>query len=121
MNSWLGSRDMEKATSGQRGFRTFVSEGELSLVGPSRIWLMLEEHERSIDDAWFLVTMDDAQPFASFPSTRHDQAYDLNFCDGHVELYRLRDPASRNLGVPNAKMSANNADWTQLKNVTTVR
>jgi hypothetical protein len=116
MNSWVGSRYMDthlRATS----FRTFLRDSELSAAGPERIWVMMDEHEASIDDAWFQVTMDDSRPFASVPATRHERGYGLNFADGHAELYRMRTPSTELL---EGKTRAANWDWQRLKQVTTI-
>jgi type II secretory pathway pseudopilin PulG len=120
MNGWVGSRYMDTYARPTR-FRTFIRDSELAAVGPANIWLMLDEHERSINDAWFQVTMDDSRPFASFPASRHELAYDLSFTDGHIELYRLRDPTTLRLagGIP--QVSPENLDWVRLKRVTTVQ
>ena len=120
MNGWTGSRYMDNSVANGK-FRTFVRESELSAAGPSGIWIIQDEHELSIDDAWFLVTMDDSRPFASFPATRHDRAYVSNFGDGHVELTRLRDPESEQMGRDQHEFSANNSDWIHLKELTTIR
>lgn len=120
MNSWMGSRYME-TNSRAIGFRTFVRENELAAARPSNLWVMIDEHEASIDDAWFLVTMDDSRPFANYPATRHQQAYGLNFADGHAESKKLRDPNSGSLGMANAQISSKNTDWLQLKQMTTIR
>jgi len=117
MNGWIGSRFME-TYPGSSGFRTFVRDSELSTAGPAAIWVMVDEHEASIDDGWFLVTMDDTQPFASFPATRHERSYGLTFGDGHTEFYKLRDPKTQ---LPNAQTSRDNSDWQRLKQVTTTR
>ncbi len=120
MNCWMGSRYME-TDSRPNGFRTFVRETELAAAGPARLWLILDEHETTIDDAWFLVTMDDSRPFASFPATRHQRAYGLNFADGHAEVYQLRDPKSQIVGAQAPAISPQNADWLRLKQVTTIQ
>ncbi len=120
MNGWMGSRYME-TDSRPNGFRTFVRETELAAAGPARLWLIMDEHETSIDDAWFLVTMDDSRPFASFPATRHQRAYGLNFADGHAEVYQLRDPKSQIVGAQAPAISPQNADWLRLKQVTTIQ
>jgi hypothetical protein len=120
MNSWLGSRYLE--TSQFRSeYRTFVRESELAAAGPALIWLILDEHEASIDDAWFPVTMNDAYPFGSFPATRHDKGYGLNFGDGHAENYKLRDPQSAFFGSQGFRFDARNSDWIRLKRCTTVK
>jgi len=120
MNGWVGSRFMQTSSQPSR-FRTFVRDGELVAAGPANIWQILDEHEATIDDAWFLVTMDDSHPFASRPCTRHGQAYCLNFADGHVELHNLRDPESQKLGQEDGHFSPKNSDWVRLKQVTTIQ
>ena len=121
MNGWMGSRYME-TNSRPAGFRTFVRETELAAARPSSLWVLLDEHELSIDDGWFLVTMDDSRPFANYPATRHQHAYGVNFADGHVESMKLRDPNSQILGAAqDPRISSTNTDWIQLKQITTIR
>jgi prepilin-type N-terminal cleavage/methylation domain-containing protein len=117
MNGWMGSRYMETEMSG-KGYRTFVRENEIAAAGPATLWEIADEHEATIDDGWFLVTMDDSRPFASAPATRHQRGYCLNFADSHVQFYKLRDLDSR--GLP-AGGYAGNSDWQRLKQVTTIR
>jgi prepilin-type N-terminal cleavage/methylation domain-containing protein len=117
MNGWMGSRYMETYPR-TNGFRTFVRDSELSVAGPSKLWVIIDEHEASIDDAWFLVTMDDSRPFASYPATRHEGSYGLNFADGHTEFYKLREPGAK---MGDGQVSANDPDWQRLKQVTTIR
>lgn len=117
MNGWIGSRYMD-AKPRASSFRTFVRDSELSAAGPATIWVIADEHEASIDDGWFLVTMDDSQPFASFPATRHERSYGLTFGDGHAEFYKLRDPKTQ---LPSSETSPANLDWQRLKQVTTIR
>ena len=119
MNGWTGSRYMNTVSAPygiETSFQTFIKEGDLAAKGPSAIWVTIDEHEATIDDSWFLVTMDDSRPFASFPATRHRHGYNLNFADGHVEHYVLRDP---NTQSPLKNVSPRNSDWIALKLVTT--
>jgi len=120
MNGWVGSRLMETEYS-PNGYRTFVRESELAAAGPALLWLLIDEHEATIDDGWFMVTMDDSHPFASAPATRHERGYGLSFADAHVETYKLRDPESVRLDGDTAQVSPRNMDWLRLKQVTTVR
>ena len=115
MNSWMGSRHME-TYSNRGGYRTFVRDSETAAAGPARLWVMIDEHETSIDDGWFLVTMDDSRPFASVPTTRHQRGYALNFADGHTEVYRLRGFIDRP-----GSTGPEDPDWLRLKQVTTTR
>ncbi len=115
MNGWMGSRYMETNYQ-SKSYRTFVRDIELSTAGPANLWLLVDEHETSIDDAWFLVTMDDSRPFASYPAVRHQGGYALSFGDGHVETYKLRNPAA----IAGSQISPGNPDWLRLKQATTV-
>jgi len=74
----------------------------------------------TIDDGYFLVTMDDATPFASFPALRHQHGFTLNFVDGHAEVWRLRDPTSTVSAQGYVQVGGKNSDWLRLKQVTTV-
>ncbi len=116
MNSWVGSRHMENLS--RKGFRTFVRDSETAAAGAGTLWLMMDEHEASLDDGWFLVTMDDSRPFASFPATRHQHGAGVNFADGHAELFKLRETRTPPGG---AHVSASNTDWLRLKQITTTR
>jgi prepilin-type N-terminal cleavage/methylation domain-containing protein len=120
MNSWMGSRAMETYPH-TGGFRTFVRDQELTAAGPARLWVFVDENEATLDDGWFLVTMDDSQPFASAPATRHGHSYDLAFADCHVQSYKLRDPESLRLGADTGQFSPKNLDWLRLKDVTTIQ
>jgi hypothetical protein len=117
MNSWVGSRCMEQSAAGS-GYRTFVRDSELAAAGPAKVWVVADEHEATIDDAWFLVTMDDSRPFASLPATRHEGGYGLNFADGHTEFFKLRAPASKGAS---GEVDAADPDWQRLKQATTVK
>jgi hypothetical protein len=120
MNSWIGSRVMESAsTSVARSFRTFVRDVEFAVGSPAALWFMADEHEATIDDGFFLVTMDDSQPFASFPALRHQHGFGLNFVDGHAELWRLRDPSTQLNRQTAPQISSKNSDWLRLKQETT--
>ena len=117
MNGWVGSRLMnEPAQVG--GFRTYMKESELTTPAPSALWVFIDEAERTINDAWFLVNMDAyAPPSESLFATRHNHSYSLGFADGHSEVYKLRDRNSTLL----KQLSADNSDWLRLKQVSTSR
>ena len=127
MNSWMGTRTAPGTPAGYSAhlYRAFARDSDVAAAGPSTLWVMADEHENSIDDGWFLVTMDDTQPFASFPAARHSRGYELNFADGHVEYYRLTDPATAKAmltltALQPAYVSSQNLDWQRLKHVTTI-
>jgi prepilin-type N-terminal cleavage/methylation domain-containing protein len=116
MNGWFGSRTMESEYQ-QKGYRTFMRDSEVSAaITPAGLWLMVDEHEVTLDDGWFLVTMNDSRPFASFPAVRHQRASGMNFADGHAGTFKLRDALTE---VGN-QIGSRNTDWVRFKQMTTV-
>ncbi len=120
LNSWMGSRTMAQppnASSTGSAFRTFVRETEINAIAAaSRLWMFSDEDASTLNDGYFLVTMDDTRPFASFPGIRHQRGGGINFADGHAQIFKLRDPAS----VPGKQSGYyNNSDWLLWKQMTT--
>ena len=115
MNGWMGSRAMSQA--GGTAYRTFVREAEIANIGASQFWVIGDEDTSTLDDGFFKVTMDDAQPFISFPGIQHKRGSGMNFADGHAQIFKLHDPAS----VPGKPISQNNPDWLLFKQMTTDR
>ena len=120
MNSWIGSRGMDLLANRRNSFRTFVKDAEFGAGGAATLWLMADEHEVTIEDGYFLVTMDDSRPFASFPAMRHQRGFTLNFVDGHAEHWKLRDPTTVVSAQGNSQVGSKNSDWLRLKQATTV-
>ena len=116
MNGWMGGRTMETQYQ-ERGYRTFVRESELAAArAPSGLWLMLDEDHATLDDGWFLVTMNNSRPFASAPAPRHQRSFGLNFTDGHALTLKLHSPPTR----AGPTTSGGETDWQRLKEMTTV-
>jgi prepilin-type N-terminal cleavage/methylation domain-containing protein len=122
MNSWMGSRYMEneRPTFNQRPYRTFVRDSELNAATPATLFFIADEHEVTIDDAFFFISMNDTDIFINYPAARHDRGYALGFADAHVELYKIRDPSTKG-PVQGLNLSPTNSDWVRLKQITTIR
>ncbi len=120
MNSWMGSRYMETYPK-PIGYRTFVKETECAAGGPAKLWYLADEHPQTLDDGWFLVTMDDSKPFASFPGLNHQQSCGLSYADGHAELWKLRDPATPQSITTEGQVNSRNLDWIKLKEATSIQ
>jgi len=121
MNSWMGSRYMEfeQPAFGQRPYRTFVRDSELNVATPANLFVIADEHEATIDDSFFLVSMNDSEIFQNYPAMRHDHGYALTFADAHAENYKVRDPSSKGPGL--GILNPTNSDWVRLKQITTIR
>ncbi len=109
MNCWLA----EGRLSGSPGYRVFKKTSDLTLPGPSKTWVLIDEREDSIDDAYFAVNMTGYpnQPrsivFVNYPASYHGSAAGLTFADGHAETRRWRDDRTMPPMVPGQAMGLN--------------
>lgn len=119
MNGWMGTRYMGNS---EKNFRTFLRESETAVAGAAAFWMIADEYEGTIDDSCFVVTMDDSQPFASFPGVRHWRNYVLSFVDGHVESWKFHGsmPSIKGGQPQGGNSIRTDVDWLRLKQATTV-
>lgn len=110
LNGWMGGTYVK----GQSNYWVFKREGDIVNPPPSKAWVFIDEHERSINDGWFAVDMTGERGLLDAPATRHNNAYALSFADGHVEIWKLVDARSiswTTLPIPNRPA---NPDWSRL-------
>ena len=75
-------------------FLTYKHEGEMARPGPSNLFVFLDEHPNSINDAAFAVKCDARDGGAriiDFPASYHNGACGFGFADGHAEIKKWRD------------------------------
>jgi type II secretory pathway pseudopilin PulG len=120
MNCWIGTtRAITDLGSTASKYNVYMKGS--SVQGPSSTWYLIDEHEQSINDGLFLVTMPtlpDPSP-VDLPATRHNRGYGLSFWDGHSEIYKLQD-ARTTWPEPLNMLSPSNPDYVKLQQVTTV-
>ena len=79
MSGCLGGRESEIQAVAQR---------TADIPEPTRLFVFVDEHEDSIDDAHFLTWPDPDDRWVNMPAGRHGQGANLAFADGHVEHWR---------------------------------
>ena len=90
-------------------FRTYMKEGDMGLPGPSNLFVFLDEHPNSINDAAFAVKCDARDSGArmiDWPASFHNGAGGFAFGDGHAEIKKWVDkrtivPHKNSGGMPN--------------------
>ncbi len=92
----------------------YIREVEIKM--PAQTWLVLDEDQKSINDAMFLVDVGGSRRFLDLPARAHDFGYGINFNDGHAEIYKLRDNESKTWEV--GDLGGLN-DWMRVTNITT--
>jgi len=93
---------------------------EVQITQPAATWLVIDEDQASINDAMFLVDVGGNGRLLDLPSRNHcGSGYGINFNDGHAEIYKLMDAASRAWTPASAHPMGGFNDWIRLRDVTT--
>ena len=128
MNSWL----VQGRLSQSPGYRVFKKTADLTVPGPAKTWVLMDEREDSIDDGYFAVNMTGYpdQPrtivWVNYPASYHGNSAGLTFADGHSEIRRWRDGRTMPKLVPGQYLplnisSPNNEDLIWLQERTTAK
>ena len=108
-------------------WRVYRKLGDMTDPGPSSTFVMVDEHESSINDAFFVVDMNGypngATRMPDMPASYHNGAAGLSFADGHSEIHRWRDAFTKQPVKKGEDIAAigdgpaNNADvrWLQAR------
>ena len=89
--NWLGPLAKEGQDAGYFIYRT---QGDFRRLQPSNAWVMLDEHEDSINGGGFVVDVvrrESAAQLIDTPASYHNNACGFNFADGHSETHRWTD------------------------------
>ena len=118
MNSYVGD---DRGTWNNKAYREYVKMSDIA--EPTMIFVILDEREDSIDDAYFAVNMTAvgaAARFQNFPAFYHNGACGFSFADGHAEIRRWVDSRTKTPITPGQPIgynipSPNNPDiaWMQ--------
>jgi prepilin-type N-terminal cleavage/methylation domain-containing protein/prepilin-type processing-associated H-X9-DG protein len=107
MNPFMGGPDGSAfggGLSANSAYKTFTRFSTISQ--PSRLFVLLDENEDSINDGWFALSMKGyltATPnvIVNWPAYYHNRAAGFAFADGHSEIHRWLDgrtmPAVRDM------------------------
>jgi prepilin-type N-terminal cleavage/methylation domain-containing protein/prepilin-type processing-associated H-X9-DG protein len=86
---WLLGQNIGAST--QTSWRTYGKTSSMVAPTPAMLWIFLDEHPNSINDAGFAVQMTRTGVFATiidFPANYHNGAGSFSFADGHSELHK---------------------------------
>ncbi len=124
MNNWMNSQD---PWNGASQYKILRRMSDFTDPGPAKTWLLIDERQESINDGFFVVTMNQRGAgcyIVDYPAFYHNGAAGLNFADGHSEIHKWRDPRTTppmkpNTNIPLNVPSANNQDVAWLQERTT--
>jgi prepilin-type N-terminal cleavage/methylation domain-containing protein/prepilin-type processing-associated H-X9-DG protein len=127
MNSWVGGNIDDDFYSwwGRRDMKLYRKSTDMTDPGPSQTWVLIDEREDSINDGFWVLSMDGYPNLAStrivdYPASYHNGAAGLSFADGHSEIRKWVDGRTVPMLQPNGTIplnvaSPNNRDifWMQ--------
>jgi prepilin-type N-terminal cleavage/methylation domain-containing protein/prepilin-type processing-associated H-X9-DG protein len=87
---WLDGTHNHRAN---QQFCVYGKMTDIRVPAPSRLWVLVDEDYRSINDAAFAVTMV-SSTFLDAPASYHGGACGFAFADGHSEIKKWLDPRS---------------------------
>jgi prepilin-type processing-associated H-X9-DG protein len=108
MSIWTGGN---RGTDGGWGakWKVYTKMGDVTDPGPSNTYVLLDEREDSINDGFFVTSMDGYPSAAQtkmvdFPASYHNRAGGFSFVDGHAEIRKWVDsrttpPINKNLSL----------------------
>jgi len=76
-------------------WRIYLKESDMTFPGPADLWVFIDEHPNSINDAGFAVQMPSnpsATAFIDVPAAYHNNACAFSFGDGHSEIHKWLRP-----------------------------
>ena len=104
MNAWLNplqppqwtddeSWDAYRGYSGMNYLTIFRKQADVALqtVGPSMLFVTLDENPNTINDGFFVVDPNQPTTWVDVPASYHNHACGIGFADGHAEIKKWRD------------------------------
>jgi prepilin-type N-terminal cleavage/methylation domain-containing protein len=73
------------------GTVNFYKDTSFTRPGPSTTFVLIDENEYSINDAYFVSDPANGNFWQDVPATRHGSAGGLSYADGHSEIKRWKD------------------------------
>jgi prepilin-type N-terminal cleavage/methylation domain-containing protein/prepilin-type processing-associated H-X9-DG protein len=89
--NWLGPLAKEGVDA---GYFIYRNQADYRKLQPANAWIMLDEHEDSINGGGFVVDVirrGGSAQLIDTPSSYHNNACGFNFADGHSEVHRWTD------------------------------
>ena len=117
MNSFVGDYNGTMIRFGNAAYRVFNKSSDFARPGPSMTFVFLDECPDSINDGLFQMNMT-RNTWSDIAAALHNYGGSLSFADGHAEVHKWRDTATRHRVVKGScqaynQVSPNDYRWLQ--------
>jgi prepilin-type N-terminal cleavage/methylation domain-containing protein/prepilin-type processing-associated H-X9-DG protein len=98
MNNWVGGNEGTFGGWSGAEWKVYLKLSDMASPGPSKTWVLLDEREDSINDAFYVVDMTgypdspSQRKMVDYPASYHNNAAGFAFADGHSEIHKWFDP-----------------------------
>ena len=97
MSQAMNSRNDWLSSITGANYMVFRRLMDVNRMGPSKAYVLIDEHPDSINYGDFAVAMNDGAPASAImiidvPASYHNGACGISFADGHAEIHKWRDP-----------------------------
>jgi len=75
-------------------WRSYNKDSQVTHPSPSDLWVILDEHPDSINDAWMITDVQNTAQWEDLPASYHVNAGGFSFADGHSEIHKWRRQAT---------------------------
>ncbi|MBM3824388.1 MAG: type II secretion system protein [Verrucomicrobia bacterium] len=116
MNGYMNGVDVGLVFFSQRGYKVNLKTSEIASPPPSRAFVLLDEHQNSIDDGHYGFAPE-GDIWMNLPAMWHNRGCNFSFADGHADGLKWRDPRTLSIKVINSIRTANNSDLKQLQSI----
>lgn len=123
--NWMGPLAVQGLEAGYFIYRKL---DDFRTLAPSQAWVLVDEHEDSINGGGFVVDVirrGDAAQVWDVPASYHHLAAGFSFADGHAEIHRWRDARTprtvRRETVTTRTPAPNSVDVVWLQDATTAK
>jgi len=87
MNNWMNGLSPALWNTALDNSRR-IYKRESDLPSPAQLFVFIDEAPDTINDALFVVVIDDGYGMNDYPTRAHKTAYPLSFADGHAEAFK---------------------------------
>jgi prepilin-type N-terminal cleavage/methylation domain-containing protein/prepilin-type processing-associated H-X9-DG protein len=92
---------------------TFRKLGQIQ--NSSQMFVFIDEREETVDDGYFLVTLEDNKTWGNLPAIYHNGAGGMSFADGHAEIRKWKDANTLRKGTDGSRVAPIDVPWIQAR------
>jgi prepilin-type N-terminal cleavage/methylation domain-containing protein/prepilin-type processing-associated H-X9-DG protein len=115
MNAFMGDTTTSWVQNHRSVYKTVPKTTAITGPGPSTIYILVDEHENSINDSHFFPFNDlrnfNNNPWLDAPSGRHGDAAGFTFADGHSEVKKWASAGLSTFRRRGREVVANDISW----------